>query len=455
MRGPLPAYRGRSRRIRWLVVPFLLPLLFPLLALLAPNETPESAEVGAIHVLTVEGVINPVTARYLARTLDEAANTQAGLVVINLNTPGGLESTTREIVQRFLSSPVPVAVYVSPPGARAASAGMFITIAANVAAMAPGTNVGAAHPVGLGGETDPVAAEKLVNDTAALARGIADVRGRNAEWCEAAVRESVSATAEEALALGVIDLVAADFDTLLGQLDGRVVTTPVGERALDTVGAQVVERPMTLPERIVHTITDPNIAYILFTIGVIGIVAELLDPGALFPGIVGGVALILAFVAFGNLPVSWAGIILIALAIGLFIADLSTEGIGVLAALGLVAFVLGSLLLYTPVAPTSPAMPEVRVSPWLVAAMALIFGGFFVVALRALLRARRAPVTTGIEALVGQIGTATSSLTPAGVVRLDGENWSAVSVEGNVRAGESVEVVGVAGVSLRVRRHEA
>jgi membrane-bound serine protease (ClpP class) len=294
-------------------------------------------------------------------------------------------------------------------------------------------------------------AEKLANDAAALARAIATVRGRNAEWAERAVRESVSITAEEALDQGVIDLVAGDLPELLAEIDGRRVVTTAGEVTLRTAEATVVERPMTLPERILQTIADPNIAYILFTIGVIGLIAELYNPGMLFPGITGAISLILAFVAFGNLPIGWAGVLLLLLAIGLFVAELYTEGIGILAVAGLVAFVLGSLMLYTPLTPISPAMPEVRVSPWLMATVAAGIAAFFVFVLRALLQARRAPVATGIEALVGRVGVATSELAPTGTVRVDSELWSAVAEGRPIGKGEEVQVVGVEGAILRVR----
>lgn len=430
----------------------VLTALFLALALLTIGQQAAGQADGEVHVLTIEGVINPLTSQYLIRGLREGAEAGAAAVVVRLNTPGGLESSTREMTQAMLGSTIPVVVYVTPAGGRAASAGMFITIAANVAAMAPGTNIGAAHPVGLGGQTDPVAAEKIVNDSAALARAIATQRGRNAAWAEQAVRESVSITAEEALDQRVIDLVVGDLESLLRELDGRQVSTAGGEVTLRTAGAPAVEKPMSLPERILQTIADPNVAYILFTLGVIGLIAELYNPGALFPGITGAISLILAFVAFGSLPVSWAGILLLLLAVGLFVAELYTEGIGVLAVGGLIAFVLGSLMLYTPLAPTAPTMPQVRVSPWLVATISVGIAGFFLLVLGALLRARRAPVITGTQAMIGRAGMARSDLTPAGVVRVDSEDWSAIALDGSIRAGEEVLVVGVEGVTLRVKR---
>ncbi|MBI3978601.1 MAG: nodulation protein NfeD [Chloroflexi bacterium] len=449
MRGPCGTWLGGAAVCRRALLLTLL-LAIAMGTFLVPVAG--AAPAGEVRLLTIEGVINPITARYLDRELRDAAAARAGVVIVRLNTPGGLESSMREMTQAMLGSPVPVVVFVAPSGARAASAGMFITLAAHVAAMAPGTNIGAAHPVGLGGETDPAMAEKLVNDAAALARSISVTRGRNAAWAEQAVRESASITAEEALDQGVIDLVVGDLEGLLDRLAGRPVQTAAGTATLQTVGAPVVEHPMSLPERILQTIADPNIAYILFTIGVIGIIAELYNPGSLFPGLTGAISLILAFVAFGSLPVSWAGVLLLLLAVGLFVAELYTEGVGILAVAGLIAFVLGSLMLYTPLVPTSPAMPDVRVSPWLVAMMAATFAGFFLLVFRALLTARQAPVVAGAEALSGRIGVAVTDLAPAGRVRVDSEDWSAVAEGGPIRAGEKVQVVGVSGVTLRVKK---
>lgn len=405
-----------------------------------------------VHLLSIDGVIGPPAERYLSRGLDDAATEGAALVVLQLNTPGGLESSMRGMAEALLSSTTPVVVYVSPSGARAASAGMFLTLAANVAAMAPGTNIGAAHPVGIGGDVEEAAAEKVAQDAAALARSLADARGRNAAWAERAVLESVSVTAEEALRLDVVDVIAATLDELLADLDGREVTTMAGDVTLRTADAHVVERPMTIAERVLQTITDPNIAYILFTIGVIGIIAELYNPGTLFPGLTGAISLILAFVAFGSLPISWAGVVLILLAIGLFVGELYTEGIGVLAGAGLVAFVLGSLMLYSPISPASPAMPDARVSPWLVGGMSAAIGAFFLFVLRSVIRMRGSPAVSGPQALVGRVGIAVSDIEPHGQVRIDTEVWSAVAESGTIRAGEEAEVVGVEGVTVRVRR---
>lgn len=434
----------------------LLAALVATTSIAAVTQAPAASE---IRVLTIDGVINPLSVRYLERELDDAASAGVTAVVLRLNTPGGLESSMREMVETIFGARVPVIAYVSPAGARAASAGMFLVLAAHVAAMAPGTNMGAAHPVTLGAQQQPdtTLAEKMVSDAAALARAIAERRGRNADWAERAVRQSVSVTAREALEVNAIDLVAEDLETLLRQLDGRSFDTTTGVSVVRSAGAHVVERRMSMPERIIHAITDPNIAYLLLTIGLIGIVAELYNPGTFISGVIGVIALILAFVAFGSLPVNWAGVALVVLGLGLFVADLLTEGLGLLSVGGFAAFVLGSLLFYSPFAPPSPALPEARVSLWIIAGVSAGAAVLLLVVGRALLRARREPVASGAPALIGRTGIAESRLAPEGIVRIEGEAWSAVieergEGEAGIAAGDAVEVVGVEGVRLRVRR---
>jgi membrane-bound serine protease (ClpP class) len=408
-----------------------------------------------VRLLTLDGVINPLAVRYFDRELEDAASAGAAFVVLRLDTPGGLDSSMRRMIEAILAARVPVVVHVAPPGARAASAGMFLVLAAHVAVMASGTNIGAAHPVTLGAQQpDTTMAEKMVSDAAALARAIAERRNRNAEWAALAVRRSVSITAQEALKSNVIDLIADDLAALLPRLDGRRVETAAGTTVMRATGARVVERKMSVPERILHTITDPNIAYLLLTIGFIGIIAELYNPGIIFPGVTGVVSLIMAFVAFGSLPVNWAGVALVVLGIGLFVADLITEGIGILSIGALVAFVLGSLMLYSPFTPPSPVMPDVRVSLWLIIGVAALMASLLLFVGRALLRARREPVAMGAAALLGRVGIAESRLAPSGTVRVDSEVWSATVEDGAqaIAAGEAVEIVGLEGVVLRVRK---
>ncbi|MDI7275289.1 MAG: nodulation protein NfeD, partial [Anaerolineae bacterium] len=385
----------------------------------------------AVRVLEVRGLINPLVAQYLERNLSQP---DAALNVLILDTPGGTDSSMRRIVQAILAAPAPVVVYVAPQGARAGSAGMFLMLAAHVAAMAPGTNIGAAHPVGVGGEEiEGTLGTKVTNDAAALARSLAEMRGRNAEWAEEAVRSSLSITAGDAISSNVADLMATDLEDLLRQLDGRTLVTAAGEVTLELDFVPRQRVPMTLLERFLHVLIDPNIAYLLMSIGMLAIVVELYHPGIGAPGMVGAICLILAFVAFENLPLNWGGVALIALALVLFVLDIKVTGY-VLSVGGAVAFVLGSLILFSPFAPQSPAMPVVRVSPWLIGTMTAATAGLFLVALSAGVRAQRLPVLTATEAVVGARGMAVSELGPLGVVQLQGEQWTASAEGGPIAA---------------------
>src|SRR5262245_28526210 len=322
-------------------------LLF-LLAAAAP--VPTGAAAGAPYVARLSGTVDPITAQYLVRAIDRAEREGATVLVVVLDTPGGLDSAMRTMTQRILAASVPIVVYVAPSGARAGSAGVFLTLAAHVAAMAPSTNVGAAHPVAAGGGgLDPAVAAKAANDAAALARTIAAQRGRNPDWADRAVRESISATETEALAQGVVDLVARDLDELLDRIDGRSVATADGARTIATRGRAPVVLEMTLAELLLHTLLNPNVAFLLLNLGVLGLIAELYHPGTLLPGLVGAVGLVLGLVALGTLPVNWGAVGLLVLAFGLFLADLHVAGHGALSVAGLVAFVVGGLLLFSPV----------------------------------------------------------------------------------------------------------
>jgi membrane-bound serine protease (ClpP class) len=425
-----------------------IPLLLLLFSLTLPPALAQPT--GPVIVLGVEGVINPLTAQYLNRTLRLAEQRGARLVVLTLNTPGGLETAMREMVLSLLQSPVPTVVYVAPDGARATSAGMFITLAANVAAMAPATHIGAAHPVPLGIEVDKVMDEKMTSDAAALIRAVAERRERNVEWPERAVRENLSLTASEALAQNVIDLVADDLADLLRQLDGRSVTTAVETVKLRTRDVPLERHPMNLFERFMHVVSDPNIAYLLLALGMLFLLTEMADPGLSLAGIGSAVSYILALLALGNLPVNWAGVALLAAAMVFFVVGLLTDTEAVVAIAGLVPFVLGSLLLFSPFTPTSPATPDLRVSPWLIGFVAAAILIFSFGVLRAILRASRLPPQSGAESLVGRRGLAQTDLAPAGQVRVDLQDWSAVSSVGEIRAGQTVQVVGVAGVRLQV-----
>lgn len=421
----------------------LLGLVEPVLA--------QQSWTGKAVILEVRGVIDPVTAQYVKQGLKTANSAEAELVVIRLDTPGGLDTAMRDIVQAILNSHVPVAVFVEPSGARAASAGVFITMAAHVAAMAPGTNIGAAHPVNLNqNEILATLEEKMTNDAVAYIQAIAQQRGRNTKWAEQAVRQSASLAAQEALENQVIDLIADDLTDLLAKLDGRRVTTPGGEVTLALAMVPVEEHPMTWLKVIAHGLMDPNIAYILLSLGTIALIAEFYNPGAVLPGVSGAICLVLALIALGNLPVNWGGIALIGLAFLFFILDIKVTGFALTVA-GAISFVLGSLFLFSPFAPTEPAMPRLFVSPWLLVSMTALLVGFFSFALTAGLRAQRRAVLVTPQVPVGATGIALSNLNPQGVVQIQNETWTAIAATAPVQMGEAVEVTGREGLYLQVR----
>ena len=408
-----------------------------------------------VHVIDIKGVINPLTARYLERALNDAKLKEVGLLVIRLDTPGGLDSAMREMTKAMLAAPLPVVVYVAPSGARAASAGLFLTLASHVAAMAPGTNIGAAHPVSIGVELDEVMAEKVARDAAATARALATERGRNAERAERAVMESASLTSAEALEQGVIEIIAVDLDDLLAQLDGRVVSTTAGIITLRTRGAPVVDVPMNFAEQLLHVVTDPNIAYLLLTLGLYALIIEFQAPGFGLPGAVGVIALVLAFVAFGSLPLNWAGVGLIVLGVILLAFEAFSPGFGAAGAAGLIMFALGSLMLYRPFGPISPTLPAVTVNPWLLVAITGVTGALVFFAVGKGLQAQRAPAISDVHRLVGMVGQATTDLAPIGTAQIGSELWTAVvetSGEQPIRDGDTVVVVAIEGITLRVRR---
>lgn len=397
-------------------------------------------------VMTLNGVINPVAAEYVAKSLKTASEAGAEALVIELDTPGGLDTSMRSIVKDIIGSPVPVVVYVAPSGARAASAGAFITLASHIAAMAPGTNMGAAHPVAVGEKMDKVMAEKAANDAAAYIRSIAEQRGRNVQWAEDAVRKSVSATETEALKLRLIDLVAPDLAALLSGVNGKVVKTAAGERVLATEKAKIVREEMGLRQKILNLISDPSIAYILMLLGFYGIFFELTNPGSIFPGVFGGICLILAFYAFQTLPVNYAGLLLILLGIILLILEIKVTSHGALTIGGVIALTLGSLMLFD-----SPS-PFFRLSLSVVIPAVLMTALFFALTIRLVYRAHRAQPVTGVEALIGAEGIAKTDITDkGGLVSLHGEIWSA-SAAVPVAKDERVIVEGVRGLTLTVRR---
>jgi len=437
-------------------------ILVPLLLLFGAMTVAAQGRVA--DVLTVSGPIDPISARYVMRGLDRAAREGATLVVIELDTPGGLGSSMDDMVARILASPVPVAVYVAPPGARAASAGVFIAMAAHVAAMAPGTHIGAAHPVGSGASDIPGAmGEKILNDSVAKLRALANLRGRPAAWADEAVRRSASITEAEAVSRGVVDLSAPSLGDLLAKLDGRTVRTQDGTVKLLTSGAEVRRIRPTFIDAILAFLVNPDLAYILLTIGIFGVIFELTSPGAIAPGVVGAIALLMAFIGFGNLPTNIGGIVFIALAIVLFIVDIKTPTHGFLTAGGVVAFALGSLLLFPPwrggaaknlPVPAVPGLapPSVGISLVVIVVMTVLVAAFFIFVLGKGILAQARRVSFGVEGLEGGVGTVVTACAPEGLVNLGGEQWSARSVEGPLAPGEAAEVVGRDGLRLLVRR---
>ena len=385
-----------------------------LLLLVATNVTAGQSEV---FIIKVADAISPGTADFIKTGIQTAEEKAAAVIIIELDTPGGLAESMRLIVQNILGSKVPVVVFVAPSGARAASAGVMITMAADVAAMAPGTNIGAAHPVGAGGkEIDGTMSEKIINDLVAQAKSVAEQRGRNAQWVEAAIRESVSVTETEALKENIIDLIAQDTDDLIKQLNGRELKN---KGVLNLADAKKVVLEETLRTKILKTISNPNIAYILMMIGLAGLYFELSHPGAIFPGVIGGIALILAFFAMQTLPVNYAGILLIVLAIIFFIMEMKITSYGLLSVAGIVSLLLGSLMLFE--APT----PDMKLSLRVLLPTVILISGFFVAVASLVFRAQISKPTTGSMGLVGEIGVVKKALTPEGKVFVHGELWNA------------------------------
>ena len=406
-----------------------------------------------MDVIELEGVIDPTTADYLSDELESAARAGSGLVVIQLDTPGGLEVSMREMVGQILNSPVPVAVWVGPQGARAASAGVFLVYASHVAAMSPATNLGAAHPVNLGGELAGAQEEKAVNDAAALLRSIAERRGRPTDFAEEAVRESVSLTAEEAKDRGVIEIVSPSITDLLAQLDGREVETEAGTAPLVTQAGegrpvQIRNHSMGLLRRTLHAVTSPTAALLLLTLGFWAIVFELFQPGFGIAGIGGAVALVLAFYALAVLPINLAGLILVLLGLLFFTIDVVTAGLGVFTIGGALGFGLGSFMLFAGVS------PEIRVSPWLISFLVLGSVLFFAFAMTAALKARTRQSMTGQEGLVGLVGDARAPLDPEGHVWVKGALWKARAMNGPIAEGSRVRVRSVDGLLLLVQEEK-
>ena len=405
-----------------------------------------------IAVLYVKGTINPVLVDYIKRGIEQAEQEGATAVIIQLDTPGGLDTSMRDIVKDIVNAEVPVVVYVSPSGARAASAGVFITMAAHVAAMAPNTAIGAAHPVAIGTEGEAAISEameeKIVNDAAAYIRSIAQAHGRNMEWAEKAVRESVSATEQEALELNVIDIVASNLGDLVSQLDGWPVTMLDGSQViLNTQGATFKDIEMTTIEAFLFAISDPNIAYLLLSLASLGIMVEIFNPGLIFPGIVGAISGLLAFYALGVLPVNYAGILLIVLAICLFITEAFTPTFGLLTAGGLASLIIGSLILFK-------GGPLFEVNIGLIIVVAVLMAALFALVINRVIKAHRRQATTGREELIGKRSTVRTPLEPEGTIFHEGEIWRAVLDKGRAEPGEEVIITRAEGLKLYVTKKQ-
>jgi len=397
-----------------------------------------------VEMITIQGPITPVVLKYIRDGIDHAEKKRAECLIIKMDTPGGLMESTFSIDKKILNANIPVVVYIYPSGGRAASAGVYITYASHVAAMAPSTNIGSAHPVTMqgGGDSSQVMMEKVTNDAVAHIKGLAEKQGRNMEWAIQAVEKSVSITASEALEKGVVEIIADDLDDLLEQLEGRKVTVADSEVVLSVKNADIDHYPMSWQYQILDRIANPNIAYLLMLAGIMGIFFELQNPGALFPGILGGISLILAFFAMQVLPINAAGILLIILAIVFFILEINIPSFGLLTIGGVVSMILGSLMLFK--------SPDINVSLWIIIPSVMFMALFFLFAVSMGLNAQRRKRVSGQEGIIGEKGVVVKMVNPEGQVEVHGEIWKAESEE-KLKKGEKVEVIGVDGLKIQVR----
>jgi membrane-bound serine protease (ClpP class) len=400
----------------------------------------------SVKMVIVEGVINPITERFVVNAIDEAEKEHAECIIIKMDTPGGLASATHNIVKKILNAKVPVVTFIAPKGARAASAGVFIALASDIIAMAPMTHIGAAHPVAIGGaKQDKAITDKITNDLVASVKSIAKKKGRNAEWAESAVRESASITEEEALRLKVIDLISEDVKDLLKKLDKKVVKKHKKEFTLHTKDVVPEIIRMNFRERFLHAIADPNVAYVLLMLGIYGLIYEFASPGVGIGAVGGGICLILAFFGLQNLPINMAGLLLIILGIILLILEVLTASHGILAIGGLTSLAIGSFMLID-----SPT-PFMTISWKLIISVVVFTGLFFIFGIGAAIAAHRKKVTTGRESVIGTIGVVKKKLDPEGIVFLQGENWSAYTTEGVIEEGEKVKVIDMDRMKLIVK----
>lgn len=407
-----------------------------------------AAQTTNVTLINIEGPINPASSEYIASGIDIASKNNSECLILELNTPGGLLASTREIVTNILQSPIPIVVYVYPSGARAASAGVFITLAANIAVMAPGTNIGAAHPVTLQRQQDSIMMEKATNDAAAFIRSISTKRNRNIKWAEDAVRKSLSLTESEALKNDVIDFIAKDENELLRIINNQECETSKGKVFISTTDARIIRKEMTFKLRILNIISDPNIAYILFMLGIYGLLFELYNPGAIFPGVIGGICLILAFYSLHTLPVNYAGLALIIFAIILFVLEIKIVSHGILSIGGVISLVLGSIMLIDVESALEFAEISIEVII-LITALTVIFFSF---AIGLGIKAQRKKPTTGVEGMTGETGISLTKLNPNGKIKVHGEIWDAESSEGEIGKNSKVVVLSINELTLKVKK---
>jgi membrane-bound serine protease (ClpP class) len=423
---------------------FLGLFLAGLLLSLLPGFLP--AQEKQVNILKINDAITPAIADFIKRGIEQSVKDRAECLIIQMDTPGGLDLSMRDIIKEMMNADIPIVVYVAPSGARAASAGVFITLASDIAVMAPGTNIGAAHPVAVGGgKMDRTMADKVVNDAVAYIESIAEKRGRNVKWASKAVRESVSITETEALKIKIIDLIAKDVDDLLAKIDGKTIEKSRRTVKLATKGMKTNLVEMGFRERFLATLSNPNIAYILMMIGMVGLYFELSNPGAIFPGVIGGICLILAFFAFRTLPVNYAGVLLILLGIFLFIAEVKIASYGLLSVGGVISLALGSIMLFD-----SP-LPFLRASLTVIIPTVLAAAGFFLFAVTMTVKAHRAKPATGREGLLGEVGKAVTRIAPEGRVFVHGEFWNAYA-DGIIEEGQKIRVVKAEGLQVKVEK---
>jgi membrane-bound serine protease (ClpP class) len=403
-----------------------------------------------VFVLYADCAIHPACADYIHSGIEKAKEENVECLIIELNTPGGLLTSTRKIVKDFLESPIPIIVFIYPSGSQSASAGVFITLSANIAAMAPGTNIGAAHPVSLQGAQDSVMMEKATNDAAAFIRTISEKRKRNVQWAEDAVLKSVSITEREALEKNVIDLIAKDIAELLEIINGKQVETSQGIKIINTKNAEVIYIEMTLAEKILSILSDPNFAYILLMLGIYGLFFELYNPGAILPGVIGGICLILAFYSLSTLPVNYAGLALIIFAVILFVLEIKVVSHGILSIGGIISLLLGSMMLIK----EESVLEAMEISMNIIILIVVLTALFFLFAITFAIKAQRKKPVTGPEGIVGETGIAFSNLKPDGEIKVHGEIWNAESIGGEIKRGEEIIVTKIINLKLFVKRKD-